>query len=587
MMKLPGFLCALSAILLAGSCVSIPSQDSLSNALFANGPPAEARAYGDFLVARFAAMTNDPETAAEYYASAIDTAPEKSGIAERAVFAALLAGDYQAGVELAQRARQVGSTATLVRLTLGVDALVRGKDGEAANYLDETEYGPFNRVIARGLSAWRIADDQGADAGEAYLHDGLTGDASLDSATLYMMGLLQMADKHDAAALATFDALWDSGARLAVGVHAHAQLLAVSGQKARAVEILEMFRDEIGQNAAIDSLRADILAGKRIRPKRLSAREGAALAVYVPAAALMLQTDDDLSGVYFVLALALDPDLHVARSLWGQSLDNAGRRQEAIAVLSRIPDSSEFYATARGQMAWALRREERNQESLSIAAEALAHAPDRGLKIQLADLYRSLDRHGEAERLLTEIIASDANANRQDWRIIYARGSTLEQTGRWPEAEAELKMALALQPTNASILNYLGYAYIDRGLNYEAALDMIRRAVELEPHSGYIVDSLGWAHYRMGRYDLATRFLERAVELSPGVSLLNDHLGDAYWQVGRKIEARFQWQRALRLDPDSPDRARIEAKMLSGPDIAVLTRAEPEVPAALAVARQP
>ncbi|MFT5777051.1 tetratricopeptide repeat protein [Hyphomonas sp.] len=578
---------ALSALLLAGSCVSAPSQDALRDALFANGRPAEAAAYGDFLVARFAAMTNDPETAAEYYAAAIDTAPEKSGIAERAVFSALLAGDYESAVELARRASEVGSTATLVRLTLGVDALERGKENEAAKYLDETEYGPFNRVIARGLSAWRIADGGGADAAETYLRGGLTGDANLDSSTLYMMGLLQMAGKHDAAALATFDTLWDSGARLAVGVHAHAQLLVAAGNKARAVDILQAFHDEIGQNAALDSLRGDILAGTRIRPERLSTREGAALAIYVPAAALMMQTDDDLSGVYFVLALALDPDLHVARSLWGQSLDNAGRRQEAIAILSRIPDSSEFYATARGQMAWALRREERNQESLAIAADALAHSPNRGLKIQLADLYRSLDRNGDAERLLTEIIDDDAKAGRQDWRIVYARGSTREQTGRWPDAETDLKTALALQPGNASILNYLGYAYIDRGLNYEAALDMIRRAVELEPQSGYIVDSLGWAHYRMGRYELAARFLERAVELSPGEALLNDHLGDAYWQIGRKIEARFQWQRVLKLDPSSAARARIEAKMQSGPDIAVLTTAEPDETPALAVARQP
>lgn len=578
---------ALSALLLAGSCVSPPSQDALREALYANGRPAEASAYGDFLVARFAAMTNDPETAAEHYAAAIDTAPEKSGIAERAVFSALLAGDYESAVELARRASDVGSTATLVRLTLGVDALERGKENEAARYLDETDYGPFNRVIARGLSAWRIADSGGVDAAEAYLRGGLTGDANLDSSTLYMMGMLQMADKHDAAALATFDTLWDSGARLAVGVHAHAQLLVAADKKARAVDILQAFHDEIGQNASLDRLRTDILAGKRIRPERLSTREGAALAIYVPAAALMMQTDDDLSGVYFVLALALDPDLHVARSLWGQSLDNAGRRQEAIAVLSRIPDSSEFYATARGQMAWALRREERNQESLAIAADALAHSPDRGLKIQLADLYRSLDRNGEAERLLTEIIDEDAKAGRQDWRIVYARGTTREQTGRWPDAEADLKAALALQPGNASILNYLGYAYIDRGLNYEAALDMIRRAVELEPHSGYIVDSLGWAHYRMGRYDLAARFLERAVELSPGEPLLNDHLGDAYWQIGRKIEARFQWQRVLKLDSSSAARERIEAKMQSGPDIAVLTKAEPEETPALAVARQP
>tara|TARA_R110000787_G_scaffold20114_15_gene59960 strand:- start:9241 stop:11001 length:1761 start_codon:yes stop_codon:yes gene_type:complete len=577
---------ALSAILLAGSCVTGPSENDLRNALFSNGRPAEAQAYGDFLVARFAAMTNDPETAAEYYAAAIDTAPEKSGIAERAVFSALLAGDYETAVGLAKRASQVGSEATLVRLTLGVDAMVRGKEDEATPYLDETKYGPFNEVIARGLSAWRIADSDGADAAEAYLRSGLSGDANLDSATLYMMGLLQMAEKDDAAALATFETLWESGARLAVGIHAHAQLLVANGQRDRALEILQTFRDEIGQNAGLDGLRADILAGRKIKPTRLTTREGAALAVYVPAAALMMQTDDDLSGVYFVLALALDPNLQVARSLWGQSLDNAGRREEAVAVLSRIPDKSEFYATARGQMAWALRREGRNQEALAIAGEALAHSPDRGLKIQLADLFRSLDRDDEAERLLTEVIAEDASAGRQDWRVIYARGTTLEQTDRWLQAEADLKTALALQPENASILNYLGYAYIDRGLNYDAALNMISRAVELEPQSGYIVDSLGWAHYRMGRYELATRFLERAVELSPGASLLNDHLGDAYWQTGRKTEARFQWQRALKLDPSPEDKARIEAKMTSGPEVVLLKKAESDTKSALAVARQ-
>ena len=579
-------LSALSAILLAGSCVSGPSESDLRNALFSNGRPAEAQAYGDFLVARFAAMTNDPETAAEYYAAAIDTAPEKSGIAERAVFSALLAGDYETAVGLAKRASQVGSEATLVRLTLGVDAMVRGKEDEATPYLDETKYGPFNEVIARGLSAWRIAESDGADAAEVYLRSGLSGDANLDSATLYMMGLLQMAEKDDASALATFETLWESGARLAVGVHAHAQLLVANGQRDRALEILQTFRDEIGQNAGLDGLQADILAGRKIKPTRLTTREGAALAVYVPAAALMMQTDDDLSGVYFVLALALDPNLQVARSLWGQSLDNAGRREEAVAVLSRIPEKSEFYATARGQMAWALRREGRNQEAIAVAGEALRHSPDRGLKIQLADLFRSLDRDDEAEHLLSEVIAEDADAGRQDWRVIYARGTTLEQTDRWPQAEADLKTALALQPENASILNYLGYAYIDRGLNYDAALNMISRAVELEPQSGYIVDSLGWAHYRMGRYELATRFLERAVELSPGVSLLNDHLGDAYWQMGRKTEARFQWQRALKLDPSPEDKARIEAKMTSGPEAMLLKKAESETQSALPVARQ-
>ena len=91
---------------------------------------------------------------------------------------------------------------------------------------------------------------------------------------------------------------------------------------------------------------------------------------------------------------------------------------------------------------------------------------------------------------------------------------------------------------------------------------MIRRAVEQRPDSGAIIDSLGWAYFRMGDYDQAIENLERAVELMPADATLNDHLGDAYWRAGRRIEARFQWQRALAYEPD--DRAAIEAKLANG-----------------------
>ena len=99
------------------------------------------------------------------------------------------------------------------------------------------------------------------------------------------------------------------------------------------------------------------------------------------------------------------------------------------------------------------------------------------------------------------------------------------------------------------MLNYLGYSWVDRGVRLEEARDMIARAVKARPDDGYIVDSLGWALYRMGDFEGAVEQLERAVELSPSDPTINDHLGDAYWQVGRKSEARFQWQRAMSLDP--------------------------------------
>lgn len=564
----------LTCLAVASACANLNVMRGYNDALIKNGRPSDAEAYSDFLIARYASMTNDPQMAATHYANAIDSAPEKSGIADRAVFAALLSGNYKEAVRLAVRAREVGSEAALVRLILGVEAIRNGRDAEAEALLEQTRFGPFNTMVARGLSAWRVVESEGPDAAVEYLRDGLNGDPRLDSSTLYMMGLVEMSARNDEAALEIFESLWESGAKLAVGVEAHAQLLASRGERDRALEMLEVFAREVGHNAALDSLRRAIEQGETIKVRRLSPREGAALAVYIPAAALMNQTNDDVSAVYFVMALALDPNLHVARSLWGQVLDNAGRRDEAIAVLARIPETSAFYATSRGQIAWALSHSDRNDAALAVAAEALRHAPDRGLKIQLANLYSSLEHHDKAERLLSDVVAEDARAGREDWRTLYLRGVARENLGDWPSAEADLLRALELEPEDASLLNFLGYSYVDRGENLEDALAMIRKAADLAPDSGYIIDSLGWAYYRLGRYEMAVQYLERAVELEPGEPVLNDHLGDAYWQVGRKLEARYQWQRSLNLDPDSEDRPRIEAKMQSGPQVPVVRRAE-------------
>src|SRR5690606_5409856 len=146
----------------------------------------------------------------------------------------------------------------------------------------------------------------------------------------------------------------------------------------------------------------------------------------------------------------------------------------------------------------------------------------------------------------------------QNWRLHFARAAARDSLGRWGDAEADLRQALALAPDQPDVMNYLGYTWVDRGENLQEGMALIRRAAELRPSSGAIVDSLGWAHYRLGDYRQAVLFLERAVELEPGSATLNDHLGDAYWRLGRRTEARFQWRRALTQQPDDP--AAIEAK---------------------------
>jgi Flp pilus assembly protein TadD len=150
------------------------------------------------------------------------------------------------------------------------------------------------------------------------------------------------------------------------------------------------------------------------------------------------------------------------------------------------------------------------------------------------------------------------------WSLYYSRGIALERSGQWKGSEADLLHALERKPEQPLVLNYLRYSWIPRGENLARGLKMIDNAVELRPEDGYIVDSLGWAHYRLGDYPSAVQYLEKAIELVPEDPTINDHLGDAYWQSGRPNEARFQWRRALQFGPEADEVKPIEAKLDRG-----------------------
>ena len=155
--------------------------------------------------------------------------------------------------------------------------------------------------------------------------------------------------------------------------------------------------------------------------------------------------------------------------------------------------------------------------------------------------------------------------------VFYARAISNERLDRWDRAEADFRKALELNPDHPQVLNYLGYSLVEKRIKLDEALDMIERAVEGQPNSGYIVDSLGWVLYRLGRYDEAAGHMERAAELMPIDPVVNDHLGDALWAVGRFNEAEFQWKRALSfVDEENPspdiDPNRIRRKLEVGLD---------------------
>ena len=182
----------------------------------------------------------------------------------------------------------------------------------------------------------------------------------------------------------------------------------------------------------------------------------------------------------------------------------------------------------------------------------------------LGDLFRREKRFPESVEAYDAAIDRIGTIGPQHWRLLFSRGIALERSKNWPRAEKDLLAAIELSPDEPYLLNYLGYSWVDQGIKLDDARRMIERAVELEPQSGAIVDSLGWALYRMGDYAGAVEKLERAAELEPLDPTVNDHLGDAYWRVGRRNEAAFQWRRALNLDPEPDQVGIIEGKIARG-----------------------
>jgi Flp pilus assembly protein TadD len=238
---------------------------------------------------------------------------------------------------------------------------------------------------------------------------------------------------------------------------------------------------------------------------------------------------------------------------------------EAIRIYAEVPDDSLLRRNADIQSGLCLDLLDRTDEAATHIRRVIDENPaDLEAVTALGNIYRGRDRFAEAADIYTKGIDTIKDPVATDWRIFYFRGVSLERSKRWKEAEADLLKSLELNPDQPQVLNYLGYSWVDMGINLDKGLEMIKSAVDQRPNDGYIVDSLGWAYYRLGRYNEAVEQLERAVELKAEDPVINDHLGDAYWQVGRKLEATFQWSHARDLDPEPADLAKIVKKLENG-----------------------
>ena len=263
------------------------------------------------------------------------------------------------------------------------------------------------------------------------------------------------------------------------------------------------------------------------------------------------------------LSLRLRKDFNAMRLLLASSFELIDLENNADEIVSQVNTKNPYYMKFL-KLRVSLNDEIKKKNKIKPLLEELIknHPKNWELKILLADIYRTEKNYDESINLYSQIIENVFDENK--WSIFYSRGIAYERLNKWEKAEEDLKMAMTLQPNDPYVINYLAYSWLDRKMNIDLALNLLEKAVELEPSDGYILDSLGWAHYLSNSYEKSVYFLEKAVSFLPNDPTLNDHLGDAYWKSGRYDEAQSQWKRVLIIDPEFKNKDDVKKKIELG-----------------------
>ena len=525
--------------------------------------------YGDYLAGSYAQKIQDRASQQKYFTKAFLSQPDDIRIGRRAIVSALETGDMDAAIDLAERVLKSDKSEPMARAVLGIDAFRRGRDSRALKYFSGRSNDVTMTILMQLVRGWAEVDKKDYKAARETF-------ASLEAGPYFEgFGELQLAkidglQGETEAALERLDAVDEAEVSPVETLLTRVLILSAAGRSDEAITAIEkILVDNEGLSIGPVGAYLKLLKAGESLPK-VSAKSEAARALTEPALGFFARNRSlDGAEIFLRFAQWIDPK-HTKSSLWLGSIledrDEAGQ-QEAYEFYHKIGEDDAYYVSGQLNIANIYFNREDDDGAIKTL-EALNEREQSVLtreSLGRARFFR--ENYDEALPFYKELVDSmtdeEITANVEPLRF---RAIIYERLKRWPEAEADFKRVLELVPDDVDTLNYLGYTWVDRGENLTEAFDMIREAVKQQPQSGAIVDSLGWAHYKLGEYDKARENLEEAVALSPSSATIIDHLGDVYWKVGRKREAGFQWKRALEFDPTDEERATIEIKLDKGLD---------------------
>jgi tetratricopeptide (TPR) repeat protein len=511
--------------------------------------------------------SNDLVQAGDYLELALETDPRDKDLLQNAMRTRLVGGQVPQAVTIARELIEQTPANQQAGLLLAIDSFEAGRYARAGRYLDKMNKGPMARLLEPNIRLWMAvakARDGDVQATMSQLRR---------TAAFTPISMLQVARALELSGdLTGADEAYETGARAGgvsyfFFVKAYGAYLERKGDALGARKLYQDYHDTHLTHPHIMAGLARLEASAPAPELPRAVNVQMAYAFFAVAEVMERENRLELALAYAHLALFLEPESDIAMFMTAEIF---GRNQRWTAAHDRfalIAPEQTMYRAAQIKRAEMLNEADAVEEAISVLYAVMTDtAEDIEALVALGDMLRFRFRFEEAEQAYDKAIGLIERERAIHWHLYFARGITRERQGNWIMAEVDLQKARQLSGDEPHVLNYLGYSWIDQGIYLQEGLAIIELAVRKEPSNGFFVDSLGWAHYRLGQHDKALGYLEHASRLEPTDPVITEHLGDVLWRLGREVEARYQWRKALAFDPVDEDVTKIENKIVTGLD---------------------
>ena len=540
--------------------------------------------YAQYLVGRFAMNMGDVNTASQSLMAASDADPLDNDLREKAFLVTILSGDIEGAARLMPKGPAAASlSATGKLMTTLITASTAVHDDHPATALgaidtyvkaggDERTVALMRPYVHALTGKWTEAIDSSGDATLAASERGALLVFLLKAERARILEIR----KQPAEADALYTALYQPGAASLVFGPDYAGFLERQGRKDDARAIWKALSDTSNDPLAKAALvRLDSPDYKPVALPDL--KTSIAQAMLMSATLYSGDRDTEMALAGLRLSLYLDPSNDRARLFLGQTEQEMKAAELAEAAWAEVPATSPYAAEATLRRIWSLRGRSENAAALDLIESGLKSQPnDLTLTVEKADVLHDQGQDEAALKVINDRIAVKGEGD-MTWQAWFITSIAYDAVDNWDKAEAAIQKARTLNAQRPEIMNFLGYGWIDRGLHIKEGMDLVRQAMSLNPHSGAIVDSLGWGYYKLGDYVQALGYIEQAAQMEPSDAEVNEHLGDVYKALGRTAEARYEWQRVLTLSNATPKTlAQVKAKIEASEQVATA----PAAPAA-------